>query len=353
MELRIVCMKKVGVIGHLGLGLDLLNGQTIKTKIVTKELENKFGSEEVLKVDTHGGLASYLLLPFVILKALLLCQNVIILPAQNGIKIIAPLLYVMNLFFRKKIHYVVIGGWMPKLIKDRNFLKFSLKHFDCIFVETSVMKNDLEKMQFKNVVIMQNSKPLNILPKTELDFSEIKSFKFCIFSRIMKQKGIEHAVFAIKEMNKIFGENFCCLDIYGQIEKAENEWFDLLKQSFPTNVAYKGVVPFNESVDVLKEYTVLLFPTLFFTEGVPGTIIDAYAAGLPVVSSKWASFSDIIDDGKTGVGYEFGSEEQLCETLKNLMSVPENVLKMKENCIDKAQQFLPCNAMNVLFDELS
>ena len=33
-------MKKVCVIGHFGFGENLLNGQTIKTKIVTKELIN-------------------------------------------------------------------------------------------------------------------------------------------------------------------------------------------------------------------------------------------------------------------------------------------------------------------------
>ena len=44
-------MKLVGIIGHFGFGLNMLNGQTIKTKIVTKALEDRFGNDEVLKVD--------------------------------------------------------------------------------------------------------------------------------------------------------------------------------------------------------------------------------------------------------------------------------------------------------------
>ena len=58
-------MKKVCVIGHFGFGENLLNGQTIKTKIVTKELDKQFGADQVVKIDTHGGAKA---LPFVVFQ---------------------------------------------------------------------------------------------------------------------------------------------------------------------------------------------------------------------------------------------------------------------------------------------
>jgi len=45
-------MKKACVIGHFGFGENLLNGQTIKTKNVTQELEKHFCEELILKIDT-------------------------------------------------------------------------------------------------------------------------------------------------------------------------------------------------------------------------------------------------------------------------------------------------------------
>lgn len=69
-------------------------------------------------------------------------------------------------------------------------------------------------------------------------------------------------------------------------------------------------------METLKNYFALVFPTLFYTEGIPGTIIDAYAAGLPVISSKWESYDDVIEDNITGVGYEFGSDDALVEILE-------------------------------------
>ena len=48
-------MKKVGIVGHFGFGHKLLNGQTIKVKILSEEFQNELGSGNVMTVDTHGG----------------------------------------------------------------------------------------------------------------------------------------------------------------------------------------------------------------------------------------------------------------------------------------------------------
>ena len=49
---RNINKKTVCIIGHFGFAKNLLNGQTVKTKIITKELEKQLGKEEVLKIDT-------------------------------------------------------------------------------------------------------------------------------------------------------------------------------------------------------------------------------------------------------------------------------------------------------------
>lgn len=61
------------------------------------------------------------------------------------------------------------------------------------------------------------------------------------------------------------------------------------------------MVPFNQSTEVLKNYDALLFPTYYEGEGFAGTIIDAFAAGLPVIASDWKYNSEIIKQGITGV----------------------------------------------------
>lgn len=346
-------MKTVCVIGHFGFGCSLLNGQTIKTKIVADEIEKKIGKEDLVRIDTHGGLIKLLKLPFYLLYSVVFFRNIVILPAQNGVKLITPLLVFFNLFLGKKLHYAVVGGWLPSLIKDKPFLQFCLKKFRGIYVETTVMKNALEKMNFSNIAVLRNCKSLNILSEGELKQNVEKPIKFCIFSRIMKQKGIEDAVYAVDKANEKNGSNSCCLDIYGQIDNQEISWFENLEKKFPKNICYRGVVPFDKSVDALKEYDALLFPTLFYTEGVPGTIIDAYAAGLPVISSRWESFSDVVDDGVTGFGYEFGSRDALYALICDLIDKPNLIVEKKKSCIMKAYLFHSSNVVMTLIGNLS
>ena len=43
-----------------------------------------------------------------------------------------------------------------------------------------------------------------------------------------------------------------------------------------------------------------MFPTTWKGEGFPGVIIDAYAAGLPVIATDWNLNKEIICEGENG-----------------------------------------------------
>ena len=342
-------MKKISIIGHFGLGENLLNGQTVKTKIVADELCRRYGEDQVERTDTHGGVKTLLKAPFQIFHALKTSKNVIILPAHNGLRVNAPLLSFMRNFFKnRKIHYVVIGGWLPEFIKNRKRLTKALRSFDGIYVETNTMKKALEEQGFTNVYVMPNCKNLNILKESQLIYHYSEPYKLCTFSRVMKEKGIEDAVEAVKAVIEHFGRTVYSLDIYGQVDSEQTEWFEQLKSTFPDFVRYCDVVSFDHSAEVLKDYFALLFPTKFFTEGIPGTIIDAYAAGVPVISSEWESFSDVVDDDVTGIGYAFGNNDELHMVLKNIAINPQIIRDMKTACIEKAKEFTPEVALEIL-----
>lgn len=333
-------MKKVCVIGHFAYGKNYLDGQTVKTKIVTKELKQQLGKDEIMTIDTHGGSKKLLKLLFQLPHVMKKVENIIIMPAHNGIRFFAPLLAFFNNFFHIKLHYVVIGGWLPEFLESRKELQNSLKKFNGIYVETNTMKNNLEKLGFKNVYILPNCKELNILKEDELIYATSKPFKLCTFSRVMKEKGIEDAVNAVEEINKQYGETIFTLDIYGQVDPSQVEWFENLKKKFSNDIKYKGLVPFDQSTNVLKEYYALLFPTHFYTEGIPGTIIDAYASGIPVISAKWESFEDLVND-KVGYGYSFGNNSELVKILQNAVIDSKKIGMMKKNCIKEAKKYTP------------
>ena len=346
-------MKKVSVIGHYAFGLNYLDGQTIKTKIVTNELCKEYGESEVLKFDTHGGAKTLLKAPIYVWKAMKNTQNIIVLPAHNGLRVFGRLLPFFKRFFKKrKIHYVVIGGWLSTILKKRKGLAKALKKFDGIYVETNTVKDVLEAQGFKNIFVMPNCKELTPVSQNELTYQKEPPYKLCTFSRVMKEKGIEDAVDVVKSINSECGKTIYTLDIYGQVDSAQNEWFDKLKMELPDYIKYCGLVPFDKSVEVLKNYFALLFPTKFYTEGVPGTIIDAYAAGIPVISAKWQSFNDIIDDNVTGIGYEFDNISDLKQTLLSISNEPSILNNMKLNCLKKSETYTSRVAMGILIENI-
>ena len=346
-------MKKNFVIGNIGQSCNGLNGQTIKTRIIIKELIDAYGEKQIGVFDTSVGVKALFKAPFVVFKAITKFDNVIILPAQNAVRVFVPLLVSLNLIFKHaRIHYVVIGGWLPTFIKFKYLLTFFLKRIYMIYAETHQMKNILEKMGFNNVTYMPNCKHLNIPIKEELNYAYSEPYKICTFSRVWRLKGIADAVAAVKYINEKYNRTVFCLDIYGQVESGDEEWFEDLKQHFPICINYKGSIAFDKSVDVLKPYFFLLFPTRYVGEGIPGTIIDAYSAGLPVVSSRYPNFAEVIDDGVTGLGYDFGSIESLEKLLDEIVLNPQLILKQKVNCLKKAKMFQPQEVIKILLNNL-
>ena len=309
-------MKKVGIVGHFGFGYDLLNGQTIKVKILFHEFQKQLGTESTMAVDTHGGAKKAPAMIAGTIKMFQQCENCMVLPAYKGVLIFTPLFSVLNKIYHRKTYYIVVGGWLDSYLDKYRWLERQLKNYTAICVETTTMKKALERRGFNNIELMANCKELAQLSASDLQHSFEEPYALCTFSRVMKGKGIENLISAIKKVNEKSRSVVYTLDIYGEVWKDYTHEFEELQKHFPEYIKYKGSVNYDESVETLKNYFALVFPTLFYTEGIPGTIIDAYAAGLPVISSKWESYDDVVEDNITGIGYKFGSDDALVETLE-------------------------------------
>lgn len=345
-------MSRICIIGHFGFGQNLLNGQTIKTKIITAEIEERFGRDHVIKLDLAGGIKRIPGLLYKVPQMLIRCDDMVIMPVQNGLRFLVPVLRFWNWFLKKKLHYVVIGGWLPQFATGRKWLINGLKRFCGIYVETNTMKQALQTFDLDNLFVLPNCKKLTVLTENELVYPQEAPYKLCTFSRVMKEKGIETAIQVIKRVNEQLGYTAYTLDIYGQVWQESTEWFCQLQTQFPEYVKYCGCVDADKSVDVLRDYFALLFPTHFYTEGIPGTIIDAYAAGIPVISAKWESFDDVVDEGNTGLGYEFDNDKQFESILVSVSGNPKMLLDMKENCVCKAKNYIPEAAVQIMAEKL-
>lgn len=334
------CKYKISICGHFGGTKNFLDGQTIKTKNIYEELANIYNKDKILCLDTYKWKKRPISFIIKCIYANIKSKNIIMLPAQNGIKILVPLFNFMNKFFKRKIFYIVIGGWLPELLNKRKKLIKKIKRLDNVFVETNTIKEQLERKEINNVVILKNFKQIKVIEKSQLYTNFYEPYRLCILSRILKNKGIEEAIKAIKQINNEYNRKIFILDIYGPIENNYKEKFFCFIEKNHDYINYKGIVDSNKTVEILRNYYLLLFPTKFYTEGIPGTIIDAFSAGVPVLASKWQSFNDIIYEDYNGLGYEFNNYEDLILKLKKCMD-NKFVTSLKVNCLKSARLYNP------------
>ena len=340
-------MKKVCAVGNFGFGKNMLDGQTIKTKIVTLELEKQLGKNQITKIDTNDGIKIIPKITMTLFRAFENNANIIIFPAQNGIKFFVPICVLFNKLFHRKLHYVVIGGWLNEFLEHNYIIRNGLKEFSCIYVETNEMKKKLNKLGLQNVVVMPNFKQLQLLREEELVVPTDEPHKLCTFSRVMKEKGIEDAVKAVHLLNEEKGYTAYTLDIYGQIDSNQGEWFQNLQNQFPEYVTYKGLVEFDKSVEVIKDYYLLLFPTYYKGEGFAGTLLDAMAAGVPIIASDWKYNREIINENN---GFLFETHN-VADMVEKITSV-KDIENLKINCLREAHKYSPQNVIQIILDRL-
>lgn len=344
---------KIGVIGFFGTAVSKAGGQEAKTCALTKALSDYYGKDSVKTVDTLNWRKS----PFKLLKNVIClikeCDNVLMLPAQNGVRIFVPLFVVLKNFFRKKIYYPVVGGWLPELLKKHRFLRCLVGKLDGIWVETSSMKIELETQGLSNVKLLPNFKFVEMLKNEDVVDDYSTPYRLCIFSRIMKEKGVEDAINAVSCINERNRTVVFELDIYGKVDEGYLDRFTEIQKNFPKYVKYCGMVEPEKSVDVLKNYFALLFPTHYETEGIPGTILDAYASGVPVITAIWKNSGDVFVEGKTGYGYEIHNQNQFIARLEQVADNPNDFVLMKKNCLDFYKKYTPESVTKLLIQYIS
>ncbi len=326
----------VCVVGNYGDKEILTDGQGIKTLEMYQSLVKAYGSKKVCRVNLHS--KNRVLLALQLLFNLARCKNIFVMVSKNGRKNVIPLLVAYNKIFRKKIFHSLIGSTThqtleedPKYVKCFNSLAGN-------WSETNTEKKLLEERGLTNVTVVKNFKNLNVLAPQALQYVKQEPFPLCTFSRVEELKGIPNIVRAVKKVNELCGRTVCTLDIYGKVMERYEEDFERLKNEFGEHIRYCGVVDFDKSVDVLKHYYMVVFPTRYYTEGIPGTLLDAFAAGVPVLSAEWESCYDIMND-RVGITYAFGHDEALVEALLYALQNPVKINGMKEACLLEARNY--------------
>ncbi len=92
-------------------------------------------------------------------------------------------------------------------------------------------------------------------------------------------------------------------------------------------IEYLGARSGAEVAGLMQKARLLVFPSIWY-EGLPLTVIEAFAAGLPVVASRIGSLADLVSPGVTGLHFEPGNVSDLVDKLTSCWQNPDTCAAM-------------------------
>src|ERR1700688_3229145 len=80
------------------------------------------------------------------------------------------------------------------------------------------------------------------------------------------------------------------------------------------NIHYLGLLDKDTVRNRMRRCTALIFPSIWY-EGMPMTLIEAFAVGTPVIASNIGAMSSMIQDGYNGIHFTAGNPDVLFEKI--------------------------------------
>lgn len=307
-------MKNTVVIGQLHFKKNDMIGAVVKTRNIYYGLLEKYGGNLISYVDIWGGKKRIGIIFVEVFKAFNKCENIILVTsAIKGLYVFY--IRLLQKIFKRRVIYIPIGVRISGRIANDSKARKRLSFCSAILPESKQNCSELQSMGFPEVYLFRNFKSLKKLGCSyESLHNNMNVISFCTFSRVTKEKGITDAIIAISRAQELVPNIRFELHIYGGIDLEYKEEFDALLADYSFAV-YEGIVDSVDAVSTLQKHDILLFPTRFPDEGIPGTIIDAFGSGIPIISSKWLYFDDIFEDHKTALGYELLNVDSLVDTI--------------------------------------
>lgn len=345
-QLRIV------VLGYFGYRSNQLDGQTVKTRNILDLLRDKCEGASIQHFDTeqlhHNPLSI-----FTMLRRVCWCDRLIYVPASNNLIHFAPLLAVLAKLFRFKVIHLVVGGWLAEWLQQYPKSKRAVAKYDVILTETKIDKEKLERLfGFQHVRVFPNFRMDSQEDLLTQSNSIRTDFRIVFMARIHRMKGLDWMDALASHVEQSYEPGSVKIDFYGPINQEDNEYFSEIL-SRHKSMKYLGVLEPSDIVKTLSKYDVLVLPTHFFTEGFPGSILDAYRSGIPVIVTEWLHAKQFVRDGESGFIIPFKHGEQdLCKKVDYLINNPDKLKDFQRQAYAESFRYTPEAGWEILKEYL-
>lgn len=280
----------------------------------------------------------------------LFCRKrfVFIAKAPSGGNILLKILKIVR-YNRKKIAFYTYGrGFQGEYENKVDFNNINYAGF--LICEAESVKKEMVDRGIKCKILVFPC--LKHIFEVELpSFVRKDVLEGVYISRIVEAKGLIDLVDVLEEINSD-GLKIKATISGGWVEKPVEEYV-IKAQQKRKDIVYLGqsfTINTQDDYNFLSKFDFHFFPTKFFHDCIPGSAVDAFIAGLPTISSKYANAYEIFNDN-VAFFFEFCSREDFKNQLLYMYNHQEELYEKRKKCILEAKKYSE-ESFELFFDKL-
>jgi glycosyltransferase involved in cell wall biosynthesis len=217
------------------------------------------------------------------------------------------LLAVQAIRFRNRV--VMFHGWeMAQIVRLRRnpllraFFLATFRRATCTLVLAKAFKEQLVSIGFdpgRVIVVpaMFDGRVLQEMPPRQ----QVAATRVLFLSRFVAPKGVYTVLEAVRSLIESGQDVRLLLAGDGPEQKRMQEW--VRAHGLADRITFAGYVRGVDKARVFAESDIFAFPTRY-PEGCPVSLLEALAAGLPVVCSAVGGMADVVENERNGVVLE-------------------------------------------------
>lgn len=238
------------------------------------------------------------------------------------------------------------------------FQKKTIAHIlnisDHIIVLSKAWLPDIQRMT-KNQNLTPLSNPVNLKyyqRDTDQPENSTSNFDIIFLGGLSRAKGIYDLLESFPQIVQQAPSARLQLCGTGPIEELKEKCLQL---GIADSVIFHGWVSGKEKISKILNSDMLILPS--YNEGLPVSVIEAMAAGLPVVCTPVGGVPDIFIDGENGFLFSPGDKDSLVTQVVKLAKDPNLRLQMGRTNLAKANELFDLekviNQLDLLYQSLS
>jgi glycosyltransferase involved in cell wall biosynthesis len=241
-----------------------------------------------------------------------------------------------TVFIRRNIFTLFVGLLYRVALSFSNLVYFQNIQDQDFFVSNKFIKQAKTQLLPGSGVDLTRFKPSNLTSKTDV-------FVFLLISRVIKDKGVYEFIEAIRRVKRDFPNVQLEFQILGEVE-VENRTViqksELEKWIEDGLVNYLGVT--NEVEKVIAKCDCVVLPS--YREGMPRSVLEAFAMEKPVIVSNVPGCVDIVDHKVNGLICKVKSHKDLADKMITMFSMSQTLRnEMALNGRTKVENFFDEN----------